>query len=186
MGIFFGFIGRIKCPVIDDCILLVKESVLVGELPSGHAVHKIKSIAMFNPTSEVIFLIQVPANRIETIHCLVKAIFMYRSHATSNPNSWIFFLLYNICSYVQIWLDLGLKPCSKHHRAAYDMYEQNLSNSAISKTWSSLKTATTNIKSSTQNTATPPQVIWILFPIFHDVEVVPLIHVRKSVPESKP
>lgn len=55
MGIFFGFIGRIKCPVMEDSILLVKESVLVGELPSGHAIHKIKSIAMFNPVSEVIF-----------------------------------------------------------------------------------------------------------------------------------
>lgn len=55
MGIFFGFIGRIKCPVIEDYILLVKESVLVGELPSGHAIHKIKSIVMFNPTTDVRF-----------------------------------------------------------------------------------------------------------------------------------
>lgn len=53
LGIFFGYIGRIKCSAMEDCILLVKESVLVGELPSGHAVHKIKSIAMFNPISEV-------------------------------------------------------------------------------------------------------------------------------------
>lgn len=53
LGIFFGFIGRIKCPVIEEYILLVKESVLVGELPSGHAVHKIKSVCLFNPITDV-------------------------------------------------------------------------------------------------------------------------------------
>ncbi|XP_065213793.1 phosphatidylinositide phosphatase SAC2 isoform X2 [Planococcus citri] len=106
LGIFFGFIGRIQCPVIEDYILLVRESVCVGELPSGHAVHKIKSIAMFNPT-------------------------------------------------VDFYQDLNLKPCSKHHRIAY-MQEQNIANSAISKTWTSLKTATTNIKTSAQS-STPLQ-----------------------------
>lgn len=57
LGVFFGLIGRIQCPVIEEYILLVKESVCVGELPSGHAIHKIKSVAMFNPANDVRFFI---------------------------------------------------------------------------------------------------------------------------------
>lgn len=54
----------------------------------------------------------------------------------------------------QVKPDLGLKRCPKHHRSADSSGEQqNLTNSAISKTWSSLKTATTNIKSTAQQTS---------------------------------
>lgn len=55
LGICFGLVGCIRCPnFIDDHVIFVKESILVGELPSGHAIHKIKSIALLNPTLEVI------------------------------------------------------------------------------------------------------------------------------------
>lgn len=52
LGVFYGLVGRVKYNKVDRFIL-IRDSVLVGTVPLGNEVYKIKSIVLLNPNTEV-------------------------------------------------------------------------------------------------------------------------------------
>ncbi|KAI5713687.1 hypothetical protein M8J76_003515 [Diaphorina citri] len=51
LGVFYGLVGRVKYNKVDRFIL-IRDSVLVGTVPIGNEVYKIKSIVLLNPCTD--------------------------------------------------------------------------------------------------------------------------------------
>uniref|UniRef100_A0A8D9AR54 Phosphatidylinositide phosphatase SAC2 n=1 Tax=Cacopsylla melanoneura TaxID=428564 RepID=A0A8D9AR54_9HEMI len=51
LGVFHGLVGRVRYNKVDRFIL-IRDSVLVGTIPIGNEVYKIKSIVLLNPTTD--------------------------------------------------------------------------------------------------------------------------------------
>ncbi|KAE8740674.1 hypothetical protein FOCC_FOCC013822, partial [Frankliniella occidentalis] len=52
LGILYGIVGKISAQSSEDRLLLVRECALVGNLPGGHAVFKIKGVSFLSLTEE--------------------------------------------------------------------------------------------------------------------------------------
>nr|XP_024214319.1 phosphatidylinositide phosphatase SAC2 isoform X3 [Halyomorpha halys] len=106
LGVFYGLVGKISFQTESETrLLLIKETEVVGDLPDGRTVIKIRSIAFLYP-----------------------------------------------CGPDVSAAEIGLKSCKKHRAGGCNLFEVS-QKAPFAKTWGTMKSAASSLKSTTQQAA---------------------------------